>query len=218
MDGKPDGNPDGLPPILLSLPACPERASNLPSSSSFRWKPSAPRLPYYAPRVARLAGLPSLSSFLIRFSVKSPCVWLSRTELEQSIEKGNTLESLHCLSALTSSPGRRLGITSPRAVLYRRGLAPTSGIYQDPLRCFCEIQGWSVYEGFEGIEFFEWESGIFEMLVCEASKRRFALGRTAEAREIYERAVEADQTAPRYQRRFTARWIPYGQKTYAARP
>ncbi len=32
------------------------------------------------------------------------------------------------------------------------------------------------------------------------------MGRLAEAREIYERAVEAARTAPRYRRRFTAKW------------
>jgi tetratricopeptide (TPR) repeat protein len=42
------------------------------------------------------------------------------------------------------------------------------------------------------------------------------LGRTAEAREIYKRAVEADQTAPRYQRRFTARWSRLAQKRLRA--
>lgn len=37
-------------------------------------------------------------------------------------------------------------------------------------------------------------------------------GRAAEAREIYEKAIEADQTAPRYQRRFTAKWSRLAQK------
>ena len=32
------------------------------------------------------------------------------------------------------------------------------------------------------------------------------LGETAAARDAYARAVEADRTAPRYRRRFTARW------------
>jgi tetratricopeptide (TPR) repeat protein len=38
------------------------------------------------------------------------------------------------------------------------------------------------------------------------------LGRVAEAREMYERAIEADRTAPRYRRRFTAKWSRLAQK------
>ena len=38
------------------------------------------------------------------------------------------------------------------------------------------------------------------------------LGRRPQAREMYERAVEADRTAPRYRRRFTARWSRLAQK------
>jgi tetratricopeptide (TPR) repeat protein len=38
------------------------------------------------------------------------------------------------------------------------------------------------------------------------------LGRLAEAREVYMRAAEAVRTAPRYQRRFTARWSRLSQK------
>jgi tetratricopeptide (TPR) repeat protein len=38
------------------------------------------------------------------------------------------------------------------------------------------------------------------------------LGRPAEAREIYKRAVEAARTAPRYRRPFTARWSRLAQK------
>jgi tetratricopeptide (TPR) repeat protein len=38
------------------------------------------------------------------------------------------------------------------------------------------------------------------------------LGRTAEAREMYSRAVEAARTAPRYRRRFVARWSRLAQK------
>jgi tetratricopeptide (TPR) repeat protein len=39
------------------------------------------------------------------------------------------------------------------------------------------------------------------------------LGKTAEARQIYERSIEADRTAPRYRRRFTARWSRLAQKS-----
>lgn len=39
------------------------------------------------------------------------------------------------------------------------------------------------------------------------------LRRTEEAQEMYERAVEADRTAPRYSRRFTARWSRLAQKS-----
>jgi tetratricopeptide (TPR) repeat protein len=38
------------------------------------------------------------------------------------------------------------------------------------------------------------------------------LDRTAEAREVYERATEAARTAPRYLRRFTAKWSRLSQK------
>lgn len=38
------------------------------------------------------------------------------------------------------------------------------------------------------------------------------LGKTAEAREIYQRATEAARTAPRYRRRFTAKWSRLSQK------
>jgi len=38
------------------------------------------------------------------------------------------------------------------------------------------------------------------------------LGRPAEAREVYARAVEAARTAPRYRRPFTARWSRLAQK------
>jgi|SRR5579871_4699815 len=38
------------------------------------------------------------------------------------------------------------------------------------------------------------------------------LGRKQEAREMYQQAVEADRTAPRYRRRFTARWSRLAQK------
>ncbi|MBZ5575628.1 MAG: tetratricopeptide repeat protein [Acidobacteriia bacterium] len=41
------------------------------------------------------------------------------------------------------------------------------------------------------------------------------LGRTAEARELFERAVEADRTAPRYRRRVTASWSRLAQKGLA---
>jgi tetratricopeptide (TPR) repeat protein len=39
------------------------------------------------------------------------------------------------------------------------------------------------------------------------------LRKTEEAQEMYERAVEADRTAPRYRRRFTARWSRLAQKS-----
>jgi tetratricopeptide (TPR) repeat protein len=39
------------------------------------------------------------------------------------------------------------------------------------------------------------------------------LGRIEQAREMYQRAVEADRTAPRYRRRFTARWSRLAQKS-----
>jgi tetratricopeptide (TPR) repeat protein len=39
-----------------------------------------------------------------------------------------------------------------------------------------------------------------------------ALGNPAAAREMYDRAVEAARTAPRYRRRFTARWSRLAQK------
>jgi tetratricopeptide (TPR) repeat protein len=39
------------------------------------------------------------------------------------------------------------------------------------------------------------------------------LGRNFEAREMYVRAVEADRTAPRYRRRFTAQWSRLAQKS-----
>jgi tetratricopeptide (TPR) repeat protein len=42
------------------------------------------------------------------------------------------------------------------------------------------------------------------------------MGRAAEAREIYLRAVDADRTAPRYQRRFTAKWSRLAQKRLRA--
>jgi len=38
------------------------------------------------------------------------------------------------------------------------------------------------------------------------------LNRKAEARELYERAIESDRTAPRYRRRITARWSRAAQK------
>jgi tetratricopeptide (TPR) repeat protein len=38
------------------------------------------------------------------------------------------------------------------------------------------------------------------------------LGKMEEAREMYDRAVEADRTAPRYRRQFTARWSRLAQK------
>jgi tetratricopeptide (TPR) repeat protein len=38
------------------------------------------------------------------------------------------------------------------------------------------------------------------------------LSRMPQAREMYERAVEADRTAPRYRRRFTAGWSRLAQK------
>jgi tetratricopeptide (TPR) repeat protein len=38
------------------------------------------------------------------------------------------------------------------------------------------------------------------------------LGRVAEAREMFERAIEAARAAPRYRRRFTARWSRLAQK------
>ncbi len=38
------------------------------------------------------------------------------------------------------------------------------------------------------------------------------LGRSQEARELYERAIEAARTAPRYRRRFTAKWSRLAQK------
>jgi tetratricopeptide (TPR) repeat protein len=38
------------------------------------------------------------------------------------------------------------------------------------------------------------------------------LGRTAEAREMYQRATEAARTAPQYRRRFTAKWSRLAQK------
>jgi tetratricopeptide (TPR) repeat protein len=41
------------------------------------------------------------------------------------------------------------------------------------------------------------------------------LGETAAARDAYARAVEADRTAPRYRRRFTARWSRLAQKHLA---
>lgn len=41
------------------------------------------------------------------------------------------------------------------------------------------------------------------------------VGRASEAREVYERAVEADRTAPRYRRRITARWSRLAQKSLA---
>ena len=41
------------------------------------------------------------------------------------------------------------------------------------------------------------------------------LNRTAEARRMYQRAVEADRTAPRYRRRVTARWSRLAQKALA---
>ncbi len=41
------------------------------------------------------------------------------------------------------------------------------------------------------------------------------VGRTAEAREMFERAVEADRTAPRYRRHITARWSRLAQKSMA---
>jgi len=43
-----------------------------------------------------------------------------------------------------------------------------------------------------------------------------ALGRPAEAREMYRRAVEAARTAPRYRRPFTARWSRLAQKSLSA--
>jgi Flp pilus assembly protein TadD len=41
---------------------------------------------------------------------------------------------------------------------------------------------------------------------------REGLGRAAEAREKYERAIEAARLAPRYRRRFTAKWSRLAQK------
>jgi len=43
------------------------------------------------------------------------------------------------------------------------------------------------------------------------------LGEKAAAREAYARAVEADRTAPRYRRRFTARWSRLAQKQLGKR-
>jgi tetratricopeptide (TPR) repeat protein len=43
-----------------------------------------------------------------------------------------------------------------------------------------------------------------------------ALGNAAAAKEMYDRAVEADRTAPRYRRRFTARWSRLAQKRLAS--
>jgi tetratricopeptide (TPR) repeat protein len=40
-------------------------------------------------------------------------------------------------------------------------------------------------------------------------------GRKTEARELYQRSVEADRTAPRYRRRITARWSRLAQKALA---
>jgi tetratricopeptide (TPR) repeat protein len=42
------------------------------------------------------------------------------------------------------------------------------------------------------------------------------LGRTADAKEMYRRAVEAARTAPRYRRPFTARWSRLAQKRLSA--
>jgi tetratricopeptide (TPR) repeat protein len=42
-----------------------------------------------------------------------------------------------------------------------------------------------------------------------------ALGENAAAHDAYARAVEADRTAPRYRRRFTARWSRLAQKHLA---
>jgi tetratricopeptide (TPR) repeat protein len=42
------------------------------------------------------------------------------------------------------------------------------------------------------------------------------LAKPKEAGEIYNRAIEADRTAPRYRRRFTARWSRMAQKSLAA--
>jgi tetratricopeptide (TPR) repeat protein len=42
------------------------------------------------------------------------------------------------------------------------------------------------------------------------------LAKPEEAREIYDRAIEADRTAPRYRRRSTARWSRLAQKSLAA--
>lgn len=44
------------------------------------------------------------------------------------------------------------------------------------------------------------------------------LGQTAEAREMYHRAVEADRTAPRYRRRVTAPWSRTAQKQMRTLP
>jgi tetratricopeptide (TPR) repeat protein len=44
------------------------------------------------------------------------------------------------------------------------------------------------------------------------------LGQTAAARDAYTRAVEADRTAPRYRRRFTARWSRLAQKQLGRLP
>jgi tetratricopeptide (TPR) repeat protein len=38
------------------------------------------------------------------------------------------------------------------------------------------------------------------------------LGQSAQAKELYLRAVEAARTAPRYRRRFTAKWSRLAQK------
>ncbi|MGA3099310.1 MAG: tetratricopeptide repeat protein [Bryobacteraceae bacterium] len=48
--------------------------------------------------------------------------------------------------------------------------------------------------------------------LCHYGQALEALGDAAGAREMYHRAVEAARTAPRYRRRFTARWSRLAQK------
>jgi hypothetical protein len=48
--------------------------------------------------------------------------------------------------------------------------------------------------------------------LCHYGQALEALGDAAGAREMYRRAVEAARTAPRYRRRFTARWSRLAQK------
>jgi tetratricopeptide (TPR) repeat protein len=48
--------------------------------------------------------------------------------------------------------------------------------------------------------------------LCHYGQALEALGEAAAAREMFQRAVEAARTAPRYRRRFTARWSRLAQK------
>jgi hypothetical protein len=48
--------------------------------------------------------------------------------------------------------------------------------------------------------------------LCYYGQALEGLNARQQAREMYERAVEADRTAPRYRRRFTARWSRLAQK------